>query len=127
MRATLGYLGYLGQLILAGGSYASLRDMADYGAVLCFDDAENPSDPRQTDPDKRALLLAGNRRGSTVPVKELGPDNRWHIRYVSTFCPRSFSAIRLPDPVLSSRTIVAPLIRTNNREKANADPMDEAL
>jgi hypothetical protein len=29
-------LGYLGQLILAGGSYASLRDLADYGATLCF-------------------------------------------------------------------------------------------
>lgn len=63
-------LSHLGQLILAGGSYASLRDLADYGAMLAFDDAENLSDPRRTDPDKRALLLAGNRRGNSVPLKE---------------------------------------------------------
>lgn len=52
-------LSYLGQVILAGSSYATLRDMADYGATLCFDDAENLSDPKKTDPDKRTLLLAG--------------------------------------------------------------------
>jgi hypothetical protein len=117
-------LAYLGQLILAGGSFASLRDLADYGATLAFDDAENLSDPRKTDPDKRALLLAGNRRGVKVPVKELGPDKAWHTRYVNAFCPRLFSAIRLPDPVLASRTIVIPLIRTTDRTRANVDPLD---
>src|SRR5690606_3916061 len=43
-------LAYLGQVILAGGSYAALRDLADYGATLAFDDAENLADPRKTDP-----------------------------------------------------------------------------
>ena len=79
-------LAYLGQLVLAGGSFAALRDMADYGATLAFDDAENLSDPRKTDPDKRTLLLAGNRRGNVVP-----------------------------------------LIRTPDRYRANADPLDYAL
>src|SRR5262249_53137592 len=37
----LARLGYLGTFLLAGGSYASLRDLSDYGALLCFDDAEN--------------------------------------------------------------------------------------
>lgn len=120
-------LGYLGQVILAGGSYASLRDLADYGAVLCFDDAENLADPKSTDPDKRTLLLAGNRRGNTVPVKEMRPDRTWRTRHVSTYCPRAFSAIRLPDPVLASRTIIVPLIRTADRSKANSDPLDDAL
>jgi hypothetical protein len=120
-------LGYLGQVILAGGSYASLRDLADYGAMLCFDDAENLSDPKQSDPDKRTLLLAGNRRGNTVPVKEPGTDRTWRTRHVSTFCPRAFSAIRYPDSVLASRTIVIPLIRTPDRERANADPLDDTL
>jgi hypothetical protein len=120
-------LSYLGQMILAGGSYASLRDLADYGATLCFDDAENIADPKRTDPDKRALLLAGNRRGNTVPIKEIGPDRIWHTRHVNTFCPRLFSAIRLPDPVLASRTIVIPLVRTCERFKANADPLNYAL
>ncbi|MGA9770315.1 MAG: DUF3854 domain-containing protein [Blastocatellia bacterium] len=115
-------LSYLGLVILAGGSYASLRDLADYGATLCFDDAENMADPKRTDPDKRALLLAGNRRGNTVPVKEPGPDRTWRTRYVNTFCPRLFSAIELPDPVLASRTIIIPLIKTPDRYQANADP-----
>jgi Domain of unknown function (DUF3854) len=120
-------LGYLGQLILAGSSYACLRDFADYGAVLCFDDAEHVMDLKKGDPDKRALLLAGNRRGNTIAVKEPGAGNTWRTRYVQTFCPRLFSAIRLPDPVLASRTIIVPLIRTANREKANADPLDARL
>lgn len=120
-------LGYLGQLILAGGSYASLRDLADYGATLCFDDAENLSDPKRTDPDKRTLLLAGNRRGNTVPVKEPVPGGGWRTRHVNTFCARAFSAIRLPDSVLASRTVILPLIRTPDRHRANADPLEYSL
>jgi len=120
-------LAYLGQVLLAGGSYASLRDMADYGATLAFDDAENLSDPARTDPDKRALLLAGNRRGACVAVKELAGDRTWRTRYVNTFTPRLFSATRLPDPILASRTIVVPLIRTPDRYRANADPLDYGL
>jgi hypothetical protein len=120
-------MGYLGVVILAGGSYASLRDLADYGAMLAFDDAENLSNPKLTDPDKRALLLAGNRRGSTVPVKELAGDKTWRTRHVSTFCPRLFSATRLPDEILASRTIIVPLIRTTDRYRANADPLDYRL
>lgn len=120
-------LSYLGQLILAGGSYASLRDLADYGATLCFDDAENLSDPKRTDPDKRTLLLAGNRRGNSVPVKEAIPGGGWRTRHVNTFCARAFSAIRLPDSVLASRTIIVPLIRTPDRHRANADPLEYSL
>lgn len=117
-------MSYLGQVILAGGSYASLRDLADYGATLAFDDAENLSDPRKSDPDKRSLLLAGNRRGSTVTVKEPAPNGTWRTRHVDAFCPRLFSAIRLPDNVLGSRSIIIPLIRTADRYRANADPLD---
>lgn len=123
----LSELGYLGQMILAGGSFAALRDLADYGALLCFDDAENLSDPKMTDPDKRTLLLAGNRRGSTVPVKEQNGDGTWRTRHVNTYCARAYSAIRLPDAVLASRTITIPLIRSGNREKANADPLEYDL
>lgn len=115
-------LSYLGQLVLAGGSFAALRDLADYGALLAFDDAENLSDPKQSDPDKRTLLLAGNRKGAVVPLKELDGEKKWRTRYVDAFCPRCFSAIRIPDPVLASRTIVVPLIRTGDRQKANRDP-----
>jgi hypothetical protein len=119
-------LAYGGRVILAGSSFATLRDEADYGFTLAFDDAENLSDPRKTDPDKRTLLLAGNRRGNTVALKEKRGDE-WVTRYVNTFSFRLFSAIRLPDSVLASRSIVVPLIRTPDRYRANADPLDYAL
>jgi len=123
----LSELGYLGAFILAGGSFAALRDLADYGALLCFDDAENLTDPKTSDPDKRTLLLAGNRRGSTVPIKEQRPDGTWGTRHVNTYCPRSFSAIRLPDAVLASRTITIPLIRSGDKNRSNADPKEYDL
>lgn len=120
-------LAYLGQTILASSSLPTIRDLADCGAFLGFDDAaENISSVKQTDPDKRALLLAGNRRGNTIAVKEPIPGERgWVTRFVSTFCHRGFTAISRPDSVLSSRTVIFPLVRTADRQKANLDPMDE--
>jgi hypothetical protein len=119
-------LSYLGQVVLNGSSYACLRDLADYGATLAFDDAEAVTDLRRGDPAKRELLLAGNRRGATVTVKEPQGD-RWVTRHVSTFCPRLFSAIRLPDEVLGSRSIVVPLVRSGDprRSKANVHDAEE--
>jgi hypothetical protein len=116
-------LAYLGCVIMAGGTYATLRDLADYGATLAFDDAEDLSG-KNADPDKRALLLAGNRRGTTVPVKEPDGKNKWRTRHVHAFCPRLFSAIRLPDGVLGSRSIVVPLVRSADKKRAKADPLD---
>jgi hypothetical protein len=100
-----------------------LRDLADYGATLAFDDAEAVMDPRRTDPDKRTLLLAGNRRGATVAVKELEGD-RWVTRHVNTFCPRLFSAIRLPDEVLGSRSVIVPLVRSGDPLRAKSNCLD---
>jgi hypothetical protein len=117
---------YLGEVLLASGTFAALRDLADYGAALLFDDAENLNDVRRTDPDKRALLLAGNRLGASIPLKEPGPDGRWQIRWVNAYCPRGFTAIGLPDPVLASRAIVLPLARTADPARGNADPADVA-
>jgi hypothetical protein len=117
---------YLGQLILATSSYPTLRDLADYGACLGFDDAEMVMDPRRTDPDKRTLLLAGNRRGATVAVKEQTADKVWVTRYVNAYCPRLFSAIRSPDPVLGSRAILLPMVRSGDPRKTKLSVMDPA-
>jgi hypothetical protein len=78
-------MAYLGQALLAGGSYAALRDLADYGACPAFDDAENLSEAAKADPDRRALLLGGNRRGATVAVKEPAGARGWWTRYISAF------------------------------------------
>ena len=116
-------LAYLGQVILSGGSYATLRDFANYGACIGFDDVEGIMDLKRADPDKRALLLAGNRKGTTVSLKEQ-QGKRWVTRHIHAFCPRMFSAIRLPDPVLASRTILVPLVRSSDKKKTDLDPLD---
>jgi hypothetical protein len=68
------------------------------------------------------MMLAGNRRGVTVAVKELDPDGqRWATRYVDAFCPKAFSAIRPPDPVLGSRSIITPLVRSVDERRAKGD------
>ncbi|MDQ4120651.1 MAG: hypothetical protein M3209_04295 [Acidobacteriota bacterium] len=52
-------LAYLGQFISASGSFATLRDLADYGAFLGFDDAE-AINRKDYDQDKKAILLSIN-------------------------------------------------------------------
>jgi hypothetical protein len=86
---------YLGHLTSASGSFAALRDLADVGATILFDDAEGLADPK-ADPDKQTLILAGNRKGVMVPIKEAGADGRWHTRWINAYCPRGFTALKLP-------------------------------
>ncbi len=113
-------LGYLGELITVGSTSASMRDLAALGGILGFDDAENIM-KRGADPEKRALMLAGNRRGVTVTLKEKVKD-QWETKHVPIYCPRVYSAINQPDDVLGSRTIVIPLVRSADSTKAGLDP-----
>jgi hypothetical protein len=124
---TLVRLSYLGSSLSPAGSFAALRDLADYGATLGLDDAEDLTDPRKSDPDKRAILLSGNRKGITVPLKEPNPNGQgWKTREVNCYCPRIFSTIQKPDATLSSRALIIPVVRTAERSKGNADPLDDA-
>lgn len=119
-------LSYLGVSLSPSGSFAALRDLADYGATLGLDDAEDLTDPKKSDPDKRAVLLSGNRKGITVPLKEPNPVGQgWITREVDTFCPRIFSTIQKPDATLSSRAVIVPVVRTAQRAKGNSDPLDD--
>jgi hypothetical protein len=120
----LSELSYLGCFISPSASFASLRDMANYGGTLCIDDAESIADPRKTQPEKRDLLLGGNRRGMIVALKEATPDGKWITKHVHVYSARAFSAIGTPDPTLGSRCTIVPLIRTARPEKANSDPYD---
>jgi hypothetical protein len=59
-------------------------------------------------------------------LKEPSPDGQgWKTREVNCFCPRIFSTIQKPDPTLSSRAIIVPVVRTAQRSKGNADPLDD--
>jgi len=116
---------YLGKVTTTGSTFASLRDLADYGACLAFDDCEDIANPKSGDPYKRDLLLAGNRRGMQIAFKEPDGKNGWATKTVDAFSPRLFSAINLPDPVLGSRTITVPLIRSDDKSRSNSDPLDD--
>jgi hypothetical protein len=113
---------HLGQVVTWGGTFAALRDLADQGAALLFDDAEQVDDPK-ADPDKRALLLAGNRRGAKIPLKEPSGDRTWKIRWVNAYCPRGFTARKRPFGALDTRCLIIPLIRTADSVRGNRDPI----
>lgn len=112
LLSVISELGYLGDMLLSGSTFASLRDRADYGATLCLDDAEDFANARGIEADKRAMFLSGNRRGTSVTVKEPAPDRKWVTRQVSVYGPKLFSAISQPEEILASRVIVVPLIRS---------------
>ncbi len=116
---------YLGYLTSASGSFAALRDLADMGATILLDDAEVLADPQKADPDKQMLILAGNRKGVSIPVKEQGPDGRWHTRWLNAYCPRGFTSLRSPFRALQSRSIVIPLVASADPARANRDPQNE--
>lgn len=119
-------LAYLGQFIGASGSFATLRDMADCGAFLGFDDAE-AINRKDYDPDKKEILLSENRRGHSISLKEAVPNSReWRIRRVQTYCARGFSAISLPFDTLADRSITFGLIRTANKKKADSEIADDS-
>jgi hypothetical protein len=40
-------LSYLGSISLSSGSFASIRDLVNYGAAMMFDDAESLADPKR--------------------------------------------------------------------------------
>ncbi len=122
MLSLIASIAYLGTIQSASGSFASLKYLAQEGAALCFDDLENVQD-KTFDPDKRSIILAGNKRGVTITIMELDDDKRWRPRKYPVYCPKAFSSIRGFDSVLTSRTITIPLVRTAS-EKANRDEQE---
>jgi hypothetical protein len=112
---------YLGEVVNAGSSFATIRDHAALGGTLVVDDAEVLADPKRCDINLRNLLLSGNRRGTYVTLKE-SDGKVWRTRRVHAFAPRGFTAIRLPDDVLRSRSIVLPLVRSADRARQRRDP-----
>ena len=59
-----------------------------------------------------------------MALKEPGPDRSWVTWWVDAFGPRGFTSIATPDPVLASRSALAPLARTADPTRGNRDPAD---
>ncbi|MEP3630992.1 MAG: hypothetical protein ABJN04_13415 [Hyphomicrobiales bacterium] len=114
---------YLGTTLTSSSTYASVRNQADLGATLGFDDCENI---KGMDSSKRELLLAGNTKGVTASVQVPGGrDGEWKTRKIDAFAPRAFTSIGLPDATLGSRTIMVPLARTSDTEKTRRKPSNK--
>lgn len=114
---------YLGTTLTSSSTYASVRNQADLGATLGFDDCE---DIKNMDSSKRELLLAGNTKGVTASVQVPGGrDGEWKTRKIDAFAPRAFTSIGLPDATLGSRTIMVSLARTSDTEKTRRKPSNK--
>ena len=115
--------GHMGEVTTMAATLSTVRDLAELGAALGFDDAERLVDPKRAADagvqEKRELFLAGNRKGVTVPLKEPAPDGGWRTVRVPVYCPRAFTSIGTPDPVLRSRSVPIPLVRTPDAAKGN--------
>lgn len=118
-------LSIMGTMVTNSGTTAALRDIAASGGALCIDDAEKITG-KDVDPSKQSLLLAGNRRDATVPLKEASADGRgWTLKQVPVYCPRIFSATTMPIETLRNRCVVIPMVPSNEAAKANATPEDD--
>jgi len=120
---TITQMAFMGEMIMAQSTIATIRDAADYGATLAFDEVERLQADK-TKSDLLAILLAGNTRGATLAAKEPGKQGIWVTRRFNCFCPRLFAAKQLPDGALSSRTIIVPLVRSTDRDKSTRMVMD---
>lgn len=120
-------LSHLATLVANSGSLAALRDIASAGGTLCIDDAEKITGDG-VDPEKQSLLLAGNRPDVTVPIKEpTGDKNQpWKTTHYHVYCARCFSATTLPIDTLRTRSIIIPIVASDDATKTNASPEDDS-
>ena len=112
-------IAFMGEMVMAQSTIATIRDAADYGGTLAFDEVERLQQDK-TKADLVAILLAGNRKGATLAAKEPSTkEGKWVTRRFNCFCARLFAATRLPDGALATRSIIVPLIRSVDPKKAN--------
>jgi len=117
-------LSYQARILSAHSTTAALRDIASLGGTLCWDEAEAlTSQKTRVDPEKQGILLAGLRRQTAwATLREPVGKRGWTTVNVPVFCPKVFTATRVPPEPLLSRCIVIPLVRSSNRDKTQKQP-----
>ena len=113
-------LGQLGEVLTIGSTTASLRNLSAMGAMVGIDDCEKV-ERMGVSQDKRSLFLAGNRRGARMSLT-VNEGGRRVSRSIDLQSPRVFTATSAPDPIMASRMIIVPFVRTLDRSKAARDP-----
>jgi len=117
-------LSYQARILSAHSTTAALRDIASLGGTLCWDEANAlTSQKTRVDPEKQGILLAGLRRQTAwATLREPVGKRGWTTVNVAVFCPKAFTATRVPPEPLLSRCIVVPLVRSSNRTKTQRQP-----
>lgn len=117
-------LSYQARILSAHSTTAALRDIASLGGTLCWDEAEAlTSQKTRVDPEKQGILLAGLRRQTAwATLREPVGKRGWTTIHIAVFCPKVFTATRVPPEPLLSRCIVVPLVRSSNRTKTQRQP-----
>lgn len=112
-------LSCMGAHITAGISTAALKRMADQGFCLYFDDIENIND-RNFDADKKAIILAGNTRGVTVPMM-MDVGGTYQLALMRVFCKKGFTNITGVYDALGTRVLLIPMVRAYDKRKTERD------
>lgn len=115
LLSTVASLSYLGRVVVPSSTIATVRDAADDGATLAFDESEKLNAKGKE--DLLAILLAGNRRGTTMTAKEPAANGTWRTKHYNLFCPKLFAAVKIPDGALVTRTIILPLVKSLDPKK----------
>lgn len=117
-------LAYQARVLSAHSTTAALRDIASLGGTLCWDEAGSlASQKARVDPEKEGILLAALRRQTAwATLREPLGRRGWITINVPVFCPKVFTATRVPSDPLLSRCIVVPLVRSSDSAKTQRQP-----
>ena len=85
MLIVLSKICYLAELILPSGTHAAIRTFAQYGSTLLIDDAERLTYRPNADNPVRELLLGGNRKGATIPIRVPSGEKGWRKVRINSF------------------------------------------
>jgi hypothetical protein len=117
-------LAYLGQSIVWGGSWASIRDLGALGATQGFDDCESIDESDRSMAEKLEFVRVGYRKGTEATIKVPKGQRGWESVRVPAYAPRAFAATRRPTGALGTRCIIVPMVPSNDPVRSNRDVED---
>jgi hypothetical protein len=96
------------------------RTVDALGCCMAFDELEGLN--TKDNPDLVQLLNSGYKFGATVPRYDM--DARMLVKF-HTYSPKALAGIKTPDPVLGSRCIFIPLLRSKDPKFTHREPFQE--
>jgi hypothetical protein len=120
MFSILGNMG--GGAVLINPSPASLfRAIHSLQPTVCIDELQDMEKDEKSDNWKDILNMinSGYKRGGVVA--RIKP-NTFAVEYFNIYCPKAFASTTPPHPVLATRCLQVPIMRSNDKSFAIRDP-----